>query len=63
MSVSPPPAADRTPVSAANEAIRHFVRERAGGAWTRAELAELDRLRRAWRRARSADQNGPGPGA
>lgn len=67
MSVPPPSAADQNPVSAANEAIRRFVRERSNVAWTRAELAELDRLRRAWRRAgcgdrtpdRTGDRSGP----
>ncbi|MCZ4121714.1 hypothetical protein [Streptomyces sp. H39-S7] len=58
MSAPPPPASEQSPASAANEAIRRFVRSRSGSAWTRAELAELDRLRRAWRRARCGDLSG-----
>ncbi|GAA2628128.1 hypothetical protein [Streptomyces axinellae] len=39
--------------SAANEAIRRFVAGRT--LWTKAELAELDRLRGQWQRAVRAE--------
>ncbi|HEX5568693.1 MAG TPA: hypothetical protein VFY14_17510 [Streptomyces sp.] len=39
----------------ANEALRAFVRAHGDRPWTRAELAELDRLRALWR---AAERNG-----
>ncbi|MTE18510.1 hypothetical protein F0L17_05075 [Streptomyces sp. TRM43335] len=40
----------QTPAQA-NEAIRAFVRAHGDRPWSRAELAELDRLRAVWRAA------------
>ncbi|MFP8887794.1 MULTISPECIES: hypothetical protein [Streptomyces] len=46
---SPAPGS-QTPAQA-NEALRAFVRAHGDRPWSRAELAELDRLRSLWRAA------------
>jgi hypothetical protein len=48
---------DRRSVEAANEAIRRYVAGRR--TWSRAELAELDRLRGIWQAARQGQQDFP----
>ncbi|MCI0383037.1 hypothetical protein [Streptomyces sp. CNQ085] len=46
------PAVSRPQTPAqANEALRAFVRAHGDRPWSRAELAELDRLRSLWRAA------------
>ncbi|MGW3241561.1 hypothetical protein [Streptomyces sp. NPDC001070] len=51
---------DRRSVEAANEAIRRYVAGRR--TWSRAELAELDRLRAIWQAARQGQGNDPARG-
>ncbi|MEU4095064.1 hypothetical protein [Streptomyces sp. NPDC026673] len=53
----PPTLLDRRSVEAANEAIRRFVAGRR--TWSRAELAELDRLRTVWQAARQGQGHDP----
>ncbi|WP_193386446.1 hypothetical protein [Streptomyces xiaopingdaonensis] len=53
MNGTPQPPHDAPSATAANEAIRHFVAGRTS--WTPEELAELDRLRAAWRAAVRAE--------
>lgn len=48
------PGPRRQTPAQANEAIRAFVRAHGDRPWSRAELAELDRLRTVWRAARQA---------
>ncbi|MFD1833248.1 hypothetical protein ACFSJS_26945 [Streptomyces desertarenae] len=45
------PGPQRQTPAQANEALRAFVRAHGDRPWSRAELAELDRLRAAWRAA------------
>ncbi|TKA10183.1 hypothetical protein [Actinacidiphila oryziradicis] len=47
----------------ANERLRAFVRAHGGRAWSRADLAELDRLRRAFTQAEREVRPVTGPGA
>lgn len=51
-----PTVLDRRSVEAANEAIRRYVAGRR--TWSRAELAELDRLRAIWQAARQGHGRG-----
>ncbi|MDX2849621.1 MULTISPECIES: hypothetical protein [Streptomycetaceae] len=53
----PPTVLDRRSVEAANEAIRRYVAGRR--TWSRAELAELDRLRGIWQAARQGQGDAP----
>lgn len=53
----PPTVLDRRSVEAANEAIRRYVAGRR--TWSRAELAELDRLRGIWQAARQGQGDDP----
>ncbi|MFB7291037.1 hypothetical protein [Actinacidiphila glaucinigra] len=53
----PPTVLDRRSVEAANEAIRRYVAGRR--TWSRAELAELDRLRGIWQAARAGQGDAP----